>query len=80
MPDPVSLETEYIYSKVWICYRFCCYSDKSPYFNDPGMITSENEEMVVHFDGTWPQFSSAYTETVDTDNMSGFKMCFTAGE
>ena len=44
------------------------------------MIMSENEEMVIHFDATWPQFSSAYTETVNTNNMSGFKMCFTAGE
>ena len=80
MPYSIFWETEYSYSKVWICYRFCCYSDESPYFNDPGMITSENEEMVVHFDATWPQATSAYTETVAATWRQGFKMCYTAGE
>ena len=64
------------------CFRFCCYDDGAvPAWNDPGApLVSATNEMVIHFDGTFPQATNAYTYVPVTSEMEGFELCYRLGK
>ena len=63
--------------------RFCCSSnDTEKSFNNPGEILSESEEMLIHFDGTYPPIPGPNSrfQPIDPAERYGFRLCFTSGE